>query len=115
MSFVKELQCRECAQDCPKETATRLRDLLRSSGNRYDYAVIANSVRARKDCRPGQKSRRITSCCRSTVNPRLGCIRGLPPLVKADGLADALGAKELYIEDYSVNHPTFRIRMAWSR
>jgi threonine synthase len=32
---------------------------------------------------------------------------GYTPLVKAHQLADALGVKELYIKDDSVNHPTF--------
>ena len=32
---------------------------------------------------------------------------GFTPLVKAQRLAEALGVKELYIKDDSVNHPTF--------
>ena len=81
----------------------------------YDYAVIVNSVRPRKDCRPRQKSRRYHELLPIDGESQVGMYSRFTPLVKADGLADALGAKELYIEDDSVNHPTFRIRMAWSR
>ena len=75
----------------------------------YDYAVIVNSVR------PRQKSRRYHELLPIDGESHVGMYSRFTPLVKADGLADALGAKELYIEDDSVNHPTFRIRMAWSR
>src|SRR6187399_2110150 len=39
--------------------------------------------------------------------PRTGLHSGFTPLVRADRLAAALGVKELYVKDDSVNHPTF--------
>jgi threonine synthase len=39
--------------------------------------------------------------------PVAGIHSGFTPLVRADRLAAALGVKELYVKDDSVNHPTF--------
>ncbi len=42
--------------------------------------------------------------------PRVGLHTGFTPLVKAKNLAKALGLKELYIKNDSVNHPTFSFK-----
>ena len=74
----------------------------------YDYDAIRRALTRELDRERGRAtSGAIASCCRSTASRTIGLHSGFTPLVRADRLAAALGVKELWVKDDSVNHPTF--------
>jgi threonine synthase len=106
MSFVKGLQCRECGQDSRKplhvcETCFGPLEIV------YDYDAIARTISREKIASRDKNLWRYRELLPIDGEPRVGMYSGFTPLVRAHRLAEALGVKELYIKDDSVNHPTF--------
>lgn len=86
MSFVLGLQCRECG---------------------HDYAAPKNLISRETIACRDKNLWRYRELVPIDGEPRAGLYSGFTPLVRAQRLAQALGIKELYITDDSVNHPTF--------
>ena len=107
MSFVKGLQCRECGQDYPQEPLHVCETCFGPLEIVYDYDAIANSISREKIAARAQNLWRYRELLPIDGEPQVGMYSGFTPLVKAHRLAQALGVKELYIKDDSVNHPTF--------
>jgi threonine synthase len=107
MSFVKGLQCRECGQDYPQEPLHVCESCFGPLEIVYDYDAIANSISRDKIAARDQNLWRYRELLPIDGEPQVGMYSGFTPLVKAHRLAQALGVKELYIKDDSVNHPTF--------
>ena len=107
MSFVKGLECRECGQDYPKEPLHVCESCFGPLEIVYDYDAIAKAISREKIAGRDKNLWRYRELLPIDEEPRVGMYSGFTPLVKADRLAEALGVKELYIKDDSVNHPTF--------
>lgn len=107
MSFVKGLECRECGQDYPKEPLHVCETCFGPLEIVYDYDAIAKAISREKIAGRDKNLWRYRELLPIDEEPRVGMYSGFTPLVKADRLAEALGVKELYIKDDSVNHPTF--------
>ena len=107
MSFVKGLQCRECGQDYPKEPLHVCETCFGPLEIVYDYDAIANAISREKIAGRDRNLWRYPELLPIDGEPQVGMYSGFTPLVKAHRLAEALGVKELYIKDDSVNHPTF--------
>jgi len=106
MSFVTGLECHLCGKRYPAEASWVCSDCLGPLKVTYDYAAMRGVVtRALIESRPHSlwRYRELLP----VEEPRTGFYSGYTPLVKADRLAKALGVRELYIKDDSVNHPTF--------
>jgi threonine synthase len=73
----------------------------------YDYDAIARSISREKIAARDKNLWRYRELLPIDGEPQVGMYSGYTPLVKAHRLAEALGVKELYIKDDSVNHPTF--------
>jgi threonine synthase len=107
MSFVRGLQCRECGQDYPKEPLHVCETCFGPLEIVYDYDAIANAISREKIAGRDKNLWRYRELLPIDGEPQVGIYSGFTPLVKAHRLAEALGVKELYIKDDSVNHPTF--------
>jgi threonine synthase len=107
MSFVKGLQCRECGQDYPKEPLHICETCFGPLEIVYDYDAIGNTISREKIAARDKNLWRYRELLPIDREPQVGMYSGFTPLVKAHRLAQALGVKELYIKDDSVNHPTF--------
>jgi threonine synthase len=107
MSFVRGLQCRECGQDYPKEPLHVCETCFGPLEIVYDYAAIGKNISREKIAARDKNLWRYRELLPIDGEPQVGMYSGYTPLVKAHQLADALGVKELYIKDDSVNHPTF--------
>jgi threonine synthase len=107
MSFVRGLQCRECGQDYPKEPLHVCETCFGPLEIVYDYDAIANAISREKIAGRDKNLWRYRELLPIDGEPQVGMYSGFTPLVKAHRLAEALGVKELYIKDDSVNHPTF--------
>ena len=107
MSFVRGLQCRECGQDYPKEPLHVCETCFGPLEIVYNYDVIANAISRGKIAGRDKNLWRYRELLPIDGEGQVGMYSGFTPLVKAQRLAEALGVKELYIKDDSVNHPTF--------
>jgi threonine synthase len=73
----------------------------------YDYDGIGKTISREKIAARDKNLWRYRELLPIDREPQVGMYSGFTPLVKAHRLAQALGVKELYIKDDSVNHPTF--------
>ena len=107
MSFVTGLRCRECGQDYPQEPLHVCESCFGPLEIQYDYDGIKETIRREQIAAREPNLWRYRELLPIDGEPRVGLYSGFTPLVRADRLAAALGVKELYLKDDSVNHPTF--------
>ena len=109
MSYVKSLQCRECAREYPIEPLNACEFCFGPLEVSYDYDAIARNV-TRKSIAEGPLTMwryRDFLPVDSQAPVDLGA--GYTPLLKADNLGRMLGLDQLYIKNDSVN-PTFSFK-----
>ena len=107
MSFVLGLQCRECGQEYEKKPLHVCENCFGPLEIHYDYAGIKKSMSREKIAARERNLWRYRELLPIDGEPRVGLYSGFTPLVRAHRLGAALGVKELYVKDDSVNHPTF--------
>ena len=107
MSFVLGLQCRECGQEYEKNPLHVCENCFGPLEIHYDYESIKNSISREKIAAREHNLWRYRELLPIDGEPRVGLYSGFTPLVRAHRLGAALGVKELYVKDDSVNHPTF--------
>ena len=107
MSYVLGLRCRECGAEYPHEPLHVCDQCFGPLEVAYDYAAIARGLSREAIAARPRNLWRYRELLPAPQDPVVGPHSGFTPLVKADRLAAALGVKELYVKDDSVNHPTF--------
>jgi threonine synthase len=107
MSFVLGLQCRECGQEYENKPLHVCENCFGPLEIHYDYAGIKKSLSREKIAARERNLWRYRELLPIDGEPRVGLYSGFTPLVAAHRLGAALGVKELYVKDDSVNHPTF--------
>jgi threonine synthase len=107
MSFVKGLECKECGEKYPKQPLHVCEACFGPLEIVYDYDAIKKSISREKIAARDKNLWRYRELLPIDGEPQVGLHSGYTPLVRARRLGDALGVKELYIKDDSVNHPTF--------
>jgi threonine synthase len=107
MSFVTGLQCRECGQQYPQEPLHICDTCFGPLEIQYDYAAIKETIRRETIASRERNLWRYRELLPIDGEPQVGLYSGFTPLVRAHRLGEALGVKELYLKDDSVNHPTF--------
>ncbi len=107
MSFVTGLKCRECGHAYELGALHVCEYCFGPLEVQYDYDAAARALSRKKiEARP-RNLWRYRELLPIEGEPRIGLHSGFTPLVRADRLAEALGVKELWVKDDSVNHPTF--------
>jgi threonine synthase len=107
MSTIIGLRCHECGERYPKEPLHVCEACFGPLEVVYDYdEVRASLTRAAIESRP-RNLWRYRELLPIEQEPVVGPFSGFTPLVRADRLAKAIGVKELWVKDDSVNHPTF--------
>lgn len=110
MSFVKGLKCRECGRAYPKEVLYVCEYCFGPLEVVYNYEKIKETLtKGAIESRPGNMWR-YRELLPIDGKPTDGLNSGYTPLVEAKNLAKALGVKELYIKDDSVDHPTLSFK-----
>ncbi|MEQ1757632.1 MAG: threonine synthase [Vicinamibacterales bacterium] len=106
MKYVAGLTCHLCGATYPAEALWVCSECLGPLEVTYDYEAVRKVI-SRKliESRPPSLWRYLELLPVET--PRTGFNSGFTPLVRARRLAEALGVKEVYVKDDSVNHPTF--------
>ncbi len=107
MSFVTGLQCRECGQEYPQEPLHVCEICFGPLEIQYDYTAIKKNMSREKIASRERNLWRYRELLPIDGEPRVGLYSGFTPLVRAHRLGAALGVKELYVKDDSVNHPSF--------
>ncbi|MEE9569701.1 MAG: threonine synthase [Candidatus Binatia bacterium] len=107
MTFVKGLKCRECNQDYPKQPIHVCETCFGPLEVVYDYDRIKSSISREKIASRPKNLWRYRELLPIDGEPKVGLYSGHTPLIRAYRLGEALGVKQLYIKDDSVNHPTF--------
>ena len=108
--FMKALKCRECGREYPL-TATHVCEFdFGPLEVAYDYDRIKKSLtKAAIQSRP-KSMWRYRELLPVAGEPTVGAQVGFTPLVKADRLAKALGIRELWIKNDTVNYPTLSFK-----
>jgi threonine synthase len=107
MSFVKGLQCRECGQDYSSAPLHVCENCFGPLDIVYDYEGVKQAISRERIADREHNLWRYRELLPIDGEPQAGLYSGFTPLVRAHRLGQALGVKELYVKDDSVNHPTF--------
>lgn len=108
--YFSQLKCRECGRTYPKEAIHICEFDFGPLEASYDYESIARAIsREAIEARP-EGMWRYRELLPIDGEPTVGLQTGFTPLVKADRLATALGVKELYIKNDTVNYPTLSFK-----
>jgi threonine synthase len=107
MSFVTGLQCRECGRKYPQEPLYVCEICFGPLELQYDYPAVTAKISRDTIASRERNLWRYRELLPIDGEPRVGLYSGFTPLVRAERLGAALGVKELYVKDDSVNHPSF--------
>ena len=107
MAYVTGLQCHLCKAMFPAQALWVCDKCLGPLEVIYDYDKVRRDISRAKIESRAKNLWRYREPLPIDGEPRIGLYSGFTPLVKADRLAKALGVRELYLKDDSVNHPTF--------
>ena len=108
--YFSNLKCRECGRLYPKQAIHVCDFDFGPLEAAYDYdAIRAVLTREVIESRP-QTMWRYRELLPIDSEPTVGTQVGFTPLVKADRLAKALGIRELYIKNDTVNYPTLSFK-----
>ena len=108
--FMKALKCRECGREYPLAATHVCEFDFGPLEVAYDYERIKKSLtKAAIQSRP-KSMWRYRELLPVAGEPTVGAQVGFTPLVKADRLAKALGIRELWIKNDTVNYPTLSFK-----
>jgi threonine synthase len=107
MSFVVGLECRECGEKYPQSPRHVCESCFGPLDVQYDLPAIKKSLSREKIAGRPRNLWRYRELLPIDAEPRVGLYSGFTPLVRAHRLGAALGVKDLYLKDDSINHPTF--------
>jgi threonine synthase len=108
--YVRGLKCRICGKAYPKEPLNFCTEDFGPLEVDYDYESIAESLnRGKIEMRPNTMWR-YRELLPIDGEPTVGAHVGGTPLVRADRLAEALGAQRLWIKNDAVNFPTLSFK-----
>ncbi len=110
MGYVKGLRCKECGKGFEKLPIHVCEYCFGPLEVDYDYEGIKKVV-TKKSIEAGPPSMwRYKDLLPIDGEPQVGLHTGFTPLVRAKNLGKALGLKNLYVKNDSVNHPTFSFK-----
>jgi threonine synthase len=110
MSYVKGLKCRECGREYPKKPLYVCEYCFGPLEVDYDYERITKKLTKEVIESRAKNLWRYRELMPIDGEPADGLQSGFTPLIRAKNLEKALGVKELYLKDDSVNHPTLSFK-----
>ena len=108
--FMKALKCRECGREYPLAATHVCEFDFGPLEVVYDYERIKKSLDRSSILSRPQNMWRYRELLPVAGDPTVGRQVGFTPLVKADRLAKALGIRELWIKNDTVNYPTLSFK-----
>jgi threonine synthase len=110
MSFVKGLKCRECGRQYPKQPIAGCEDCFAPLEADYDYEAISRVLSREVISSRPKNLWRYRELLPIDRDPIVGLATGGTPLIRAQRLGQALGLRELYVKNDSVNAPTLSFK-----
>ena len=110
MSYVKGLRCRECGRGYPKETLYVCEYCFGPLEVVYEYERIKKDLAKEVITSRAENLWRYRALLPIDHEPIVGLDTGFTPLHRASNLERVLCAKEVYVKDDSVNHPTLSFK-----
>ncbi|MDA7645423.1 threonine synthase [Verrucomicrobia bacterium] len=108
--FMKALKCRECGREYPLEAKHVCEFDFGPLEVAYDYDRIEKSLTKESIATRPHSMWRYRELLPVASEPTVGREVGFTPLIKADRLAKALGIRELWIKNDTVNYPTLSFK-----
>lgn len=109
-TYFSNLKCRECGRLYPKEAIHICEFDFGPLEAAYDYEAITKDISRELFASRPQSMWKYRELLPIDGEPTVGTKVGFTPLIKADRLAKALGIKELYIKNDTVNYPTLSFK-----
>ena len=110
MKYTAGLRCRECKREYSINPIHICEFCFGPLEVIYDYEEIKKSITFEKiEGRP-KSMWRYQELLPLNGNPTVGTDVGFTPLIRSEGLARALGVRELYLKNDAVNHPTLSFK-----
>ena len=110
MSYLLHLKCRECGRTYTPEPIAACEDCWAPLEPVYDYGRLWSDLRRKEiESRPPDMWR-YRELLPLEGEPFVGKHTGFTPLVPAPRLAAALGARQIYLKNDAVNHPTLSFK-----
>lgn len=110
MKYVLGLRCRECKREYSISPIHVCEFCFGPLEVHYDYEKIKkNLTHEQIEGRP-KSMWRYQELLPLNGDPTVGTDVGFTPLIRSEGLARALGVKELYLKNDAVNHPTLSFK-----
>lgn len=110
MSYVSHLQCRECSRQYELKPIAACEECWAPLEVVYDYGRLWSDLRRQDIASRAPNMWRYRELLPLTREPSVGRQTGFTPLFRASRLERALGAKEIYIKNDAVNHPTLSFK-----
>jgi threonine synthase len=108
--FFSHLKCRECGRLYPKKAIHVCEFDFGPLEADYDYGLIRTHLTRDTIASRDESMWRYRELLPIDEEPTIGLQVGFTPLVKARRLARALGVKEIYIKNDTVNYPTLSFK-----
>src|SRR5687767_9119978 len=108
--FMKALKCRECGREYPLAATHVCEFDFGPLEVVYDYDRIRKSLSRAAIAERPQTMWRYRELLPVANEPTVGRQVGFTPLVKADRLAKALGVREAWVKNDTVNYPTLSFK-----
>ena len=110
MNYLLHLKCRECGRTYPAEPIAACEECWAPLEAVYDYGRLWADLRRQDLAARPATMWRYRELLPLEGPPAVGRDTGFTPLVAAPRLARALGAREVYIKNDAVNHPTLSFK-----
>lgn len=110
MSYLIHLKCRECSRTYAPQPIAACEDCWAPLEAVYDYGRLWSDLRRKEiESRPPNMWR-YRELLPLNGEPWVGRQTGFTPFMPAPRLAEALGAREVYVKNDAVNHPTLSFK-----
>jgi len=110
VSYAVHLKCRECERTYPLDPIAACEECWAPLEVVYDYGKLWADLRREDLAARPPNMWRYRELLPLRDEPWVGHQTGFTPLVAAPRLAEALGAREVYVKNDSVNHPTLSFK-----
>ena len=110
MSYLLHLKCRECNRTYPPTPIAACEDCWAPLETVYDYGKLGADLRRDDLAARPENMWRYRELLPLQGSPAVGQATGYTPLVPARRLAEALGAREVYVKNDAVNYPTLSFK-----
>lgn len=110
MSYASHLQCRVCSRQYGLKPIAACEECWAPLEVVYDYERLGSALRRQDIASRAPNMWRYRELLPLVGEPPVGRHTGFTPLFRAPRLASALGAKEVYVKNDAVNHPTLSFK-----